>query len=134
MAPKAKGEAAEGIVLGRLLKLGRIVLIPFGNNQRYDLVVDSGDGRFVRGQCKSAVYRDGAIVFAASSLNSITRKRKNYRGQIEVFWVYCAELDRIYEVPVDSVCESHASLRVEPPKNGASKNIRWASDFELPTK
>lgn len=53
MNSKSVGEITEGIVLAKMLRLGYVALIPFGNNQRYDLVVDKGDGAFIRGQCKT---------------------------------------------------------------------------------
>jgi PD-(D/E)XK endonuclease len=59
--PKATSERSEGIVLGELMKLGKVVLFPFGNNQRYDLVIDEGDGRFVRVQVKTAWWENGCV-------------------------------------------------------------------------
>jgi hypothetical protein len=48
MNSKAKGEISEGVILGHLIKSGRNMLIPFGNNKRYDLVEDKGEGKFAR--------------------------------------------------------------------------------------
>ena len=42
---------------------GYAILVPFGENTRYDLVID--DGRQMRRvQCKTGRLRDGAVVFA----------------------------------------------------------------------
>lgn len=129
MNTKAVGERTEGIILGHLMRLGRIVLMPFGNNQRYDLVVDIGKGKFVRGQCKTATFKNGCVVFWACSTNGFTGKKKGYKGQIDVFWIYCPELNTIYEVPVSAVGETGVLLRVDQPKGGATSKIRWAKDF-----
>ena len=42
MAGKTKemGERTEGIIFGAFLRAGEVVLRPFGDNQRYDLVLD----------------------------------------------------------------------------------------------
>lgn len=130
---KAKGEMSEGVILGKLLQLGFVVLLPFGNNQRYDLVVDLGDGLFKRGQCKTARYHNGCVIFNSCNINGFTGKRKSYRGQIEVFWVYSPDMKKVYEVPVDAVPESCGYLRVETTKNGAGakSKIKWAKDYEI---
>ena len=57
MNSKDVGEISEGMVLAALLRARKIVLRPFGDNQRYDLVVDE-DGTFVRIQCKTARLKD----------------------------------------------------------------------------
>ena len=130
MNPKAIGERTEGIVLGHLMKLGHVVLLPFGNNQRYDIVIDVA-GRFVRGQCKTGRLKNGCITFWACSTNGFLKKKTGYRGQIEVFWVYCPENGKVYQVPVDKVGQTQVALRVAPPKDRRIKTIRWASEFEI---
>src|SRR6185295_6493361 len=129
--PKAIGERSEGQIMSRLLRTGRTVLKPFGDNQRYDLVIDEGD-RFVRVQCKTGRLRDGAVRFATcSSYAHRGLGRRDYRGQADVFAVYCPGTDRCYLVPVDAVGEKGCSLRVNKSRNGQAKNIRLAADFEL---
>ncbi len=130
MNTKAKGERSEGIILGHLTRLGYVVLFPFGNNQRYDLVVDR-DGGFIRGQCKTATYQDGSVVFYACSTNGFTGQKRGYRGQIDVFWVYCPALDQVYEVPVNDVGERVAYLRVDPLKFMKGTRTKWASKYRI---
>lgn len=131
MNSKAIGERTEGIVLAHLLRLGYVVLMPFGDNQRYDLVVDKGDGRFIRGQCKTARMTNGCVTFNAASVNGFTGKRTAYAGQVDVFWVYSPGTDQVYEVPVEAVGINECRLRIEAPRGGAVSGIRWAKDFQL---
>lgn len=128
--PKAIGERSEGIVLGELCRLGKVVLLPFGNNQRYDLVVDEGD-RFVRVQVKTAYYKGGCVLFKTNSVNAFTGERRTYNGQIDVFMAYSAKTDKIYIVPVEECGPSGFCLRVEPTKSGQRAGVRWAKDYEL---
>lgn len=133
--PKSKGERSEAHILAALLRAGKVVLQPFGDNQRYDLVIDEG-GTFIRVQCKTArVIEDGgAIEFRAYSSQAHRGKgRQNYRGQVELFGVYSPELDKVYLVPVDAVGTSTVFLRIRPSANGQTKGIRLAADFEFPT-
>jgi len=92
------------------------------------------DGLFVRAQCKTGRLRNRRVIFNAQSVRSNTRvaERSSYVGEVDVFIVYCPDLDRIYAIPVDDVPLSEGSLRVEPTANGQKKGIRWAADYELP--
>ena len=50
--PVDVGHRTEAAILSELVRRGYAVLLPFGVNQRYDLVLDL-EGRFVRAQCKT---------------------------------------------------------------------------------
>lgn len=135
------GDVSEAAIITRLLQAGYVVLTPYGKQHRYDLLIEDADGLFWRIQCKTAwVEQDGASIdFNTSNthysyVNSTNRgihKRKDYRGQIEFFAVYCEALDKVYLIPIDDVGPTQARLRLMPTKNGQEKNIRWAKDYEL---
>jgi hypothetical protein len=115
---------------------GKVVLLPFGENTRYDLVIDEGQ-RFVRVQCKTGrLARSGVIRFpTASSYSHHAHRngpaRRGYRGQADVFGIYCPETDEVYVVPVDAVPSTQGALRVTAPANGQRRLIRWAEEFRL---
>lgn len=132
-SPKEIGEVSEAQVIAALLRAGKVVLQPFGDSQRYDLVVDNR-GTFIRVQCKTARLKKGCLAFpTCSSQSHRGRGKQDYRGQIEFFGVYCRELDKVYFVPVDEVPKTEAALRLKPSKNGQQKGVRLASQFEFPT-
>ena len=92
--PTAKGKTSEAVILAALVKLGKSVLIPWGE-ERYDLALDEG-GRLVRIRCKTGHIRDGCVCFKTS----ITDARRplgdgGYVGQIDAFAVYCPQVERI---------------------------------------
>ena len=125
------------MVLARLVQAGKQVLTPFGENVRYDLAVDTGEV-FLRVQCKTSRLRNGVIRFNSCSYtyhhpsNQGTRKyQHDYRGQADMFGVYCPVLDSVYLVPVDDVGTRAGSLRVDPTLNHQAKRIRWAHEFEV---
>lgn len=116
------------------MRRGYSVLLPFGVNQRYDLVLDQGD-QFVRVQCKTGRLRKGVVEFNAVSIRSNTREviQRGYEGEVDLFLVYCPDTDRIYSVPIEEVSSSRLGyLRVAPTRNGQAQGVRWARDFELP--
>jgi hypothetical protein len=129
--PKSKGERSEGMILAALLRAGKVVLQPFGDNQRYDLVIDEGTA-FTRVQCKTARLKDGALLFdTCSSYSHRGGSKKDYSGQADVFGVYSPDLDKVYLVPVGVVGKTQANLRLDPPRNGQKSGIRIACEFEL---
>jgi len=129
-APKEVGERSEGMVLAALLREKKVVLLPFGDSQRYDLVIDEG-GEFLRVQVKTGRLKDGAIRFPCCSSYYQTYEKFNYRGQADLFGVYCPELDAVFLVPVDQVGVTEATLRTCPTKNGQRKGVRLAEDYVL---
>ncbi len=133
------GERSEAIIMGRLVAAGYAVLMPFGENQRYDLVIEDADGQFWRVQCKTAWTDDeGATLRFNSSSNHYhykggrtTNAKRDYRGQIEYFAVYSPDTDKVYLIPVDHVGVTNVRIRLVPTGNKQEKNVRWAKDYEL---
>ena len=114
--------------------LGHHVSVPFGENTRYDLVVDDGD-RLLRVQCKTGRLHNGVVVFRTASSyahhpNPKPRQR-HYQGQVDAFAVYCPRTGDVYLIPIEDVPREAASLRVDPPLNGQRKLVRFAADYEL---
>lgn len=110
------------------------MLIPYGTNHRYDLVIHFGD-RFLRAQCKTGRLRRGVITFSTAStrVNTLRAYTTPYDAdQIDLFLVYCPDTERVYALDVGEAASSHGVLRVDPAANGQAKRIRWAADHELP--
>jgi hypothetical protein len=130
------GDISESAVITRLLQCGYIVLTPYGQMHRYDLVIEDAEGKFWRIQVKTGWLNDdrSIIRFATASSMNYTVKNKgwrNYRGQCEYFAVYVEDLNKVYLLPVDDVGTSLATLRLVPSKNKQEKYVRWAKDYEL---
>jgi hypothetical protein len=128
------GEVSRTQVMAALALQGRMVLVPLADYHRYDLAIDEGN-RFLRVQCKTGRLIKGAVVFHPWSIDSRSKQggcvRKGYRGQVNLFGVYCPELKRCYLVPVGDVPTNECCLRVHPPKNGQKTRLRWAADYEI---
>lgn len=130
-SPKEIGDTAVAGVLASLLKKGYAILLPFGDSQRYDLVLEKEEN-FFRIQCKNGRVRNGRIKFNSSSTEWYKgHRRKNYKGQIDYFGVYCPELDKAYLVPVDTIGETQGALRINPTKNNQTKNVHWCNEYEI---
>ncbi len=127
---KTVGERTEAIILAELLKAGYVVLLPFGDNQRYDMVIEV-DGRFERVQCKTArLVRNSVLSFKTCSTYAHRgRPSRGYRGEAELFGVYSPDTRKVYLVPVDGVGEYEGTLRLDKPKNGQVHGIRMAEQY-----
>ena len=131
--PVDVGLRSEAAILSGLVQRGYAVLLPFGVNQRYDLVLDL-DGRFVRAQCKTGRLRNGVIEFSTQSVRASMSGvfTRSYAGEADIFLVYCPDNGRIYAVPVEGSPRASMHLRVDPPLNGQVRGTNPASSYELP--
>src|SRR5918995_1672841 len=134
--PKTVGDASAAMVLARLVQAGKEVLVPFGENNRYDLVIEEPDGSFIRVQCKTGRLQRGAITFNTCSVTyhhpgnrGLQVYRHDYRGDADLFGIYCPDNDKAYLVPVDAVGKRSGALRVDRPRNNQAKRVRWAKDY-----
>jgi len=131
--PVDTGQKTEAIVLAELVKRDYRVLVPFGVNHRYDLVIDQG-GQFLRVQCKTGRLANGVVTFNASSTQGGNARdgaiRRGYKDEADVFLVYCPGTDKVYWILVEEAGTA-PNLRVDPPKNNQTTGIRWARDYEL---
>lgn len=132
MTPKEKGSRSEGAIMSQLIKCGHTVLLPIGENNRYDLVIDL-NGEFKRVQCKTGILRGGAIRFRPCSENVVKGKRVtySYTGSVEFIGVYCEERDEVYLVPVAECAATCTSLRLDKSKNNQQNGVRSATQYLL---
>lgn len=79
--PKRKGDRTTLAVMLALVDGGIDVSVPFGENTRYDLIVDR-DGDLSRVQCKTGRLRDGRSASQPPAATVIIRPRESRGGTI----------------------------------------------------
>ncbi|UPV76176.1 group I intron-associated PD-(D/E)XK endonuclease [Halorussus limi] len=134
MNPSRKGDETEATILGRLMQAGVSVSVPFGDSDRYDLVVDDRTRRY-RVQCKTGSWVDGTVRFNlySSTTDSEGRVDADYTpDEIDAYAVYSPDTDSVYWVPIEATGSGEMRLRVEDhhPKVPKSR-INWASEYAL---
>lgn len=131
MESHRKGDLTEAIVIAELKKCGIPVSIPFGDNERYDIVVETPSNSFFSFQIKTGRKQNGVIVFGATSLhtNAEGHVRKKYDDDIDFFLVYFEPLHQLYLIGVNEF-DSRILLRVDEPDKH-DKTINWAKDYEF---
>jgi hypothetical protein len=133
--PKAIGDRSTLAIMWALRAVGYDLLVPFGENTRYDLVIDDGQN-LAKVQCKTGRIRNGAIVFKVCSSYAHHPNPKNrfrpYGNEIDYFAVYCPDNGGAYLVPrADVATRFQALLRVEPARNAQRLHVRVAADYEI---
>jgi len=92
------------------------VSIPFGDNQRYDLVIEPTSGRFLRLQVKTGRI-EGPSLYWNTTSSSMHRggEKYGYLGQADYFAIWSPELNRAFLVPVSMGGRHHGCLRLTGP-------------------
>ncbi len=85
--------------------------MPFGDNQRYDIVIDE-KGHFARIQVKTArLLKNGAVKARTTSSDG-----RGYIDQADYFAFYCPGNDKTYMVPVRQIGQTGMTLWPESKK------------------
>jgi hypothetical protein len=132
LTSKQKGNIAELECLLAINKYGFKTSIPFGDDCRYDLVVDINN-KLYRIQCKKsrALQNSEGFKFNTKSIVITThgvKESKYTKDEIDFFaTVYDGQC---YLVPVDE-CGKEKSLRFKYPSNGQKKHISLAVNYTL---
>jgi hypothetical protein len=132
MNSKQVGDISEVAVKKFLLEQGFSVLDTVGDNDRYDLVYEKEE-EFYRVQVKTGRYKNGKILFDCENKTTENGKvvKKQYtKKDIDFFFVYYPESEKIFKIPVSEAPSSRMEIRVEEAKQDDPR-INWASDYQV---
>ena len=128
---KAVGDETEARAISKLISCGYSVSIPFGDNDKYDLVVDTGDDLY-RIQCKTG-WSNKADTVRFNTHSQTTKDgvyhEDTYQGAIDAFLVYYPENDQFYWIDAADATEQKMELRFESEIDHPS--INWAAAYRF---
>lgn len=127
MHKKTKGDIAELAVASRLMDKGWKVLFPYGENSRYDLVIEQ-KGKFLRVQVKYVTPKKGVLDVNCRSSNNWSVLHYTPE-EIDIIAVYNSFDASIYFIPVHKINRSSFKLRLEHSKNNQKLHVHLAKDF-----
>lgn len=133
MNTKDIGDKSEAILFCELIKRGYTVLKPWGDNKRYDFVVDINN-EFHKIQSKTGYIDDDVVRFTPHSVTTKNGKpvKVSYtKNDIDFFMIYCRDNNKSYCIKVEDCPKDTCFLRLYPSRNGQKKGIRMASDYEI---
>jgi hypothetical protein len=117
---KRCGEAVEAAFLAKACSLRFPVCKPWGESERYDLVVDWGKG-FWRVQVKGRFHRRRSKYQVTTENN---QGRTYTRDEIDFIVVHIVPEDAWYVVPIE-VAESRKSMCFNPSNGGKAKYEKY---------
>lgn len=133
---KYLGNLTELQCITRFYELGYSVSIPYGDSEKYDMVLDVR-GKLYRLQCKHATPRmneEGTITHLTirtvwqSGYTKHSQYKRNQYTKDDCDYFVTHYQGKNYLIPVEQ-CSNEKSLRIVPPKNGQIKNINFLEDF-----
>jgi hypothetical protein len=114
-----------------LFEQGFALFVPQTEHCPFDLAAYK-EGEFKRVQVKyRAMDRFGKVEIKFSTCwadKHGTHTSPIDKSEVDIYCVYCPDTDECYYLRPERFCSS-ASLRVEMPKNGQRKNVKFASDY-----
>lgn len=125
MNSKDRGNIGEAIVLAEAVKRGLTVSQPFGDNARYDLVIDDGES-LDRVQVKTVTPKDGRLVIPIVSKGYLGG---DYIGQADYIIAVDVNSYKMYKINTDQA-KTDFTLRLVAPKNNQISGINMASNYE----
>lgn len=130
MNSKTISDVGVSKIIARAIELGYSVALPFGDNQRYDLILVHN--KVVRlAQCKTGRLRNGVVRGnSCSHDHGAKRASRNYKNDVDIFLIYCPDNGKIYIADVNAIPPHKFHLRVDAALTNYS-GIHWAKDYEF---
>ena len=133
LTTKQKGDLTELNCITACYKKGWQVSIPWGENTRYDFILDI-DNHLLKVQCKTCreVQEGRAIEFnCASNRQNLSKTfRQSYtKNDIDLFATFYQ--DNCYFIPVEHCGKTSKTIRITKPLNNISHNISFLIDYHI---
>ena len=138
MNSKNIGQLSEAMALCEFQKYHIPVSIPWGDNERYDMIAEF-DGKLNKIQVKTANEESGngsIICYARSSYNHTTNKHHSlYENEIDYFVFVNQPRKLLALVPIEKL-QGHQTitLRITEPKIKQNIKYNYFSDFSFDKK
>ena len=130
MDTKRLGNIGEAVAITMFVKCGIPVYLPFGDNEKADLIAEF-NGKLNKIQVKTSIKSEnGKMIF---DLTSCTNHRNNGErhkytsNEIDYFFCYNIERNKSFLIKVPQESVSTITVRYELPKNKQAKNIHMES-------
>ena len=133
LTKKRKGNLTELQCLAAFMAQNCSVSIPYGDNDKYDFIADI-DGHLYKIQVKTSSIKDedeNTICFSCRTTHLNCKGVTNIKytkNDIDYFATYWD--NQCYLIPVEE-CSTQKTLRFTPPKNGQTKGITFATEYEI---
>lgn len=132
MNSKRIGNIGEAKVLAKFVEMGIPIYIPFGDDEKADLVAEF-NGKLNKIQVKTSIKsKNGCSIFdlTSSTAHRTNGERRKYlNSEIDYFALYSLDRDKIYLMKVPDNPMSAITIRFEDTKSGMKSRVNYESDF-----
>lgn len=132
MNSKRIGNIGEAKVLDKFVEMGIPIYIPFGDDEKADLIAEF-DGKLNKIQVKTSIKsKNGCSIFdlTSSTAHRTNGERRKYlNSEIDYFALYSLDRDKIYLMKVPDNPMSAITIRFEDTKSGMKSRVNYESDF-----
>lgn len=132
MNSKRIGNIGEAKVLAKFVEMGIPIYIPFGDDEKADLIAEF-DGKLNKIQVKTSIKsKNGCSIFDLTSSTAYRtngERRKYLNSEIDYFALYSLDRDKIYLMKVPDNPMSAITIRFEDTKSGMKSRVNYESDF-----
>lgn len=134
MESKSKGELTEMLFMVAATKQGFIVSKPFGDNQRYDFIIDGGEGLH-RVQVKATYIKDQHATrgdrYRINASFGASHKKSYSNKEIDILAVYIAPEEVWYIIPVREI-ENRKTFGFRPHLKSKGRLEKYKESWEWP--
>jgi hypothetical protein len=127
------GITTELIVAQKFIELGYIVSIPYGNNSRYDMIVDTDNERY-RIQVKHASLNENGsyTIQTCNSVSTMSKHERKYYTKQDIDFLVSIIQNQLVVIPVEMITKSASKIfRVELPKYGSKTNCNLIQNYTV---
>ena len=127
------GITTELLVAQKFIEKGFIVSIPYGNNSRYDMIVDT-DTDCYRIQVKHAsINTNGSYtVNTSNTVRTTVGNSRKYYTKDDIDFIVTVIKDQLVVIPVEMIEHSQSKIfRTVLPQYGAKSNCNLIEDFSV---
>ena len=129
-----KGLTTELKCMEKFIEYGFIVSIPYGNNSRYDLLLDGGNSKYIRIQCKTAHLNENGsyTINTANSVSTMTKRTVKHYDNTQIDFIASIIEERLVIIPVNLISNSKSKVfRTKLPKFGGKSSCNLIQDFTV---
>ena len=135
MNSKDKGNIGEAVFMAEMIKHGCIVSKPFGDNARYDFIVDVNNKlmKFQVKYCNYVTDNQSITCPCASSTNHTTNKHyTTYENDVDYIAFYLAPYDKIAIIPIEEIGNRKSiTLREKKTANSQLAGVNFIDDYSI---
>jgi len=132
MNSKRIGNIGEAKVLAKFVEMGIPIYIPFGDDEKADLVAEF-NGKLNKIQVKTSIKsKNGCSIFDLTSSTAHRTnggRRKYSNSEIDYFALYSLDRDKIYLMKAPDNPMTAITIRFEDTKSGKKIGVNYESYF-----